>query len=248
MARRKKHHEEHVDESWLIPYADMLTLLLALFIVLFGVSSVDAEKYQQLMIVFNENIQGGSGILEQPVPIPEDHDRNDQEGEGAEKDIRQQEQQDLLQLQREFDQYILEQKLDDALETRLSEDGLLLTILDNALFHSGSANVRTDAIKLADKVSELLVTDPPRKIVVAGHTDNIPIRNAAFQSNWELSAHRAINFMKILIENEDLNPQYLSATGYGEYQPVSSNETAEGRSQNRRVEVLILPNYNEAAE
>jgi chemotaxis protein MotB len=246
MARRKKHHEEHVDESWLIPYADMLTLLLALFIVLFGVSSVDAEKYQQLMIVFNENIQGGSGILEQPVPIPEDHESKDHEGE--EKDVRQQEHQDLFELQKEFDQYILEQKLDDALKTRLSEDGLLLTILDNALFHSGSADVRTDAISLAEKVSELLVTDPPRKIVVAGHTDNIPIRNEAFQSNWELSAHRAINFMKILIENEDLNPQYLSATGYGEYQPAASNETAEGRSKNRRVEVLILPNYNKAGE
>ncbi|MCL7746710.1 flagellar motor protein MotB [Halalkalibacter alkaliphilus] len=241
MARRKNRHEEHVDESWLIPYADMLTLLLALFIVLFAVSSVDAERYQQMMVVFNENFQGGSGVLEQPVPVHDNPDRNQDEAE--ESDLRQQEHQDLLNLQREFDQYILEQNLESELETKLSEDGLLLTILDNALFHSGSATVRADAVDLADKVSELLITDPPRNIVVAGHTDNIPINNADFRSNWDLSAHRALNFMKILIENEDLNPQNLSATGYGEYHPVATNDTAEGRSQNRRVEVLILPNY-----
>ncbi|KHF39631.1 flagellar motor protein MotB [Halalkalibacter okhensis] len=243
MARKKNHHEEHVDESWLIPYADMLTLLLALFIVLFAVSSVDAEKYQQLMVVFNENFQGGSGVLEQPVPVPDHSKSNSDENKDGETDLSQQEHHELLNFKNEFDQYILEQNLGSELETKLSEDGLLITILDNALFHSGSANVRADAVDLADKVSELLVTDPPRNIVVAGHTDNIPINNADFRSNWDLSAHRALSFMKLLIENEELDPKNLSATGYGEYHPVSTNETEEGRSKNRRVEVLILPNY-----
>ncbi|MDT8858778.1 flagellar motor protein MotB [Alkalihalobacillus sp. MEB130] len=241
MARKRKHHhEEHVDESWLIPYADMLTLLLALFIVLFAVSSVDAEKYQQLMTVFNENFQGGSGILEHPNPSPLPDAKETQD---EPTDVITQEKYDLMSLKQEIDQYITDQDLEGDLQTSISDDGLLLTILDNALFHSGSADVRADAVRLAGKVSELLASDPPRKIVVAGHTDDVPIHNANFRSNWDLSAQRALNFMKILIDSENLDPQNLSATGYGEYQPVASNDTDEGRSKNRRVEVLILPNY-----
>ncbi len=241
--KRKQHHEEHIDETWLIPYADMLTLLLALFIVLFAVSSVDAVRYQQLMISFNESFQGGSGVLEHPRPIQSEvntptTDTSDNE------DVRAQERLELEKLQEEINQYIEENDLSSELQTSLSSNGLLLTILDNALFYSGSAEVRPDAHRLADQISELLVTDPPRQIVVAGHSDNIPIRNEEFRSNWDLSAGRALNFMKILLENENLNPSHLSATSYGEYHPVASNETSQGREQNRRVEVYILPNHN----
>lgn len=243
---RKKHHEEHIDETWLIPYADMLTLLLALFIVLFAVSSVDAEKYQKLMISFNESFQGGSGVLEHPNPLPEETitpNESQQREKRDHEDLKARERLDLKRLQEEIDEYIKENNLSAELETSLSSDGLLLTILDNALFYSGSAEVRPDAKRLAETISTLLVTNPPRNIVIAGHTDNRPINNAEFRSNWDLSSKRAINFLKILLENEDLNPRNLSATSYGEYHPVASNESSEGRAKNRRVEVLILPNY-----
>lgn len=239
--KRGKHHEDHIDETWLIPYADMLTLLLALFIVLFAVSSVDAEKYQQLMISFNQNLQGGTGVMEYPQPIPEtavNPEDSDAENMGA------QERQQLEELKREIDEYIAENNLDSEIQTNLSSNGLLLTILDNALFYSGSAEVRPDARRLAVTISNMLVSDPPRQIVVAGHTDNVPISNEEFRSNWDLSSERAINFLKILLENEQLNPSHLSATSYGEYHPVASNETSEGREKNRRVEVYILPNYS----
>ncbi|MFV8828871.1 flagellar motor protein MotB [Alkalihalobacterium sp. APHAB7] len=242
--RKKKHHEEHIDESWLIPYADMLTLLLALFIVLFAMSTIDAEKYQQMMEVFNENFQGGGSILEHPTPSLEPNLTTPEKSEEEEVDVKTREQLDLKKLQEQIDRYIQENALSDELETQLSSEGLLLTILDNALFYSGSASVREDAEVLADKISDLLVTDPPRKIVVAGHTDNVPIRTQQFRSNWDLSAQRALNFMKILLENPQLDPRNLSATGYGEYHPVASNETDEGKAKNRRVEVLILPNFN----
>ncbi len=245
MARkRRKRREEHTDESWLLPYADMLTLLLALFIILFASSTVDAEKYQKMMIALNQSFSGGVGVIEQSAPVPnmdvadqEDHNKKDN-NEDAKKE---QEREDLLKLKKQIDQYILNNQLGDQLETNLSSDGLLLTIMDNALFHSGSSEVRSDALPIAEEISELLVTSAPRKIVVAGHTDNVPISNAQFRSNWDLSSHRALNFMKILLENDQLDPRNLSATGYGEYHPVASNDTPEGRERNRRVEVLIMP-------
>ncbi|MCM3760654.1 flagellar motor protein MotB [Alkalihalobacillus oceani] len=242
--RRKKHHEEHIDETWLIPYADMLTLLLALFIVLFAVSSVDAERYEQMMITFNETFQGGRGLLEQPVPTPVNSGMEEVRQGTSQEDGRavSNERRELEELKQQIDSYIEENSLSSELQTSLSADGLLLTILDQALFHSGSAEVRQDALDVVQQISGLLISDPPRRIVVAGHTDNVPIHNAEYRSNWDLSADRALNFTKILLENEDLDPSLLSATGYSEYQPVASNDTPEGRERNRRVEVLILPN------
>src|SRR5699024_6147241 len=95
--------------------------------------------------------------------------------------------------------------------------------------------------ELAEVIADVLVTASPRQVVVAGHTDNVPIHNVHYQSNWDLSADRALNFMKRLLANEELTPSRMSVTGFGEYRPVAVNETATGREQNRRVEVLILP-------
>ncbi|TWI59977.1 flagellar motor protein MotB [Halalkalibacter nanhaiisediminis] len=242
MARKRgKHHEDHIDETWLIPYADMLTLLLALFIVLFAVSSVDAEKYQQVMISFNQNLQGGTGVMEYPQPMPESTVNPE---DSDVENMRAQERLQLEELKVEIDKYIEDNNLGSELQTNLSSNGLLLTILDNAIFYSGSAEVHPEARRLAEAISGLLVSDPPRQIVVAGHTDDVPINNEEYRSNWDLSSDRALNFMKILLENDQLNPGHLSATSYGEYHPVASNETSEGREQNRRVEVYILPNYS----
>jgi chemotaxis protein MotB len=253
MARKKKHHEEHIDESWLIPYADILTLLLALFIVLFAASSVDALKFERLAESFNLAFTGGEGVMEFPSPTPTP-DTNisvkrppadptpDKNQPLEEIDLkRKQDFLELQELQKKIDRYIEENNLSLSLQTNLTQEGLLITILDNALFSSGSAAIREDARQLAVEISKLLVTDPPRHVTIAGHTDNRPIRTSQFPSNWELSAMRAINFMKMLLENRDLEPPRFSSTAYGEYQPVAPNTSDEGRAKNRRVEVLILP-------
>jgi chemotaxis protein MotB len=248
MAKKKKHDEEHIDETWLIPYADMLTLLLALFIVLFAASSVDANKFEELAKALNIAFIGGTGVLDQPSPVtthdpsvierPKEDDDSEEEEDPitTEEDI-----QELEELKKKIDQYISDNNLSLSLQTALTKEGLLITILDNALFSSGSAQVRPDAQDLAIAISNLLVTDPPRRISIGGHTDNIPINTPQFRSNWDLSVMRAVNFMKILLENDNLEPSRFSSTGYGEYSPVASNETEEGRAMNRRVEVLILP-------
>ncbi|MGM0838149.1 MAG: flagellar motor protein MotB [Bacillota bacterium] len=244
MSRRRKRHdeEEHIDESWLIPYADLLTLLLALFIVLFSMTSIDAKKFQALSEVFNEVFSKGSGIMEFPNPVPQENaavlDEQDEVEEQLEKKADMQE---LESLQKKIDSYIIEKELSNMLDTSLTDEGLLVLIRDNVLFSSGSDRVRTDDLEMAKEISDLLVINPPRNIIISGHTDNVPINNSQFASNWELSVMRAVNFMKIIIENDRLDPSWFSAKGFGEYEPIASNETAEGRAQNRRVEILILP-------
>jgi chemotaxis protein MotB len=248
MSRKKKHHhEEHIDETWLIPYADLLTLLLALFIVLFAMSSIDVQKFQQLAKSMSSAMNGGTGIMEYPSPLPEDIPQSlyeeDAENDKAENpDFERKERSELALLQEKINKYIEENDLDDRLETILTDEGLLITILNDVFFDSGVAAVRLNDETLARDISKLLVSDPPRNVVISGHTDNVPINNAQFDSNWHLSVMRAVNFMKLLLENGELDPRRFSAKGFGEFQPVDTNDTPEGRAMNRRVEVLILPN------
>ncbi|MRX73862.1 flagellar motor protein MotB [Bacillus lacus] len=243
MAKRKKkqHHEEHIDETWLIPYADLLTLLLALFIVLFAMSSVDAQKFQMLSRAFNSTFTGGTGIMEYPSPLPDgEMEQLDKEKKQA-ADDQEEDQKKLKEVQEKVNAYIAEKNLQDKLKTTLTAEGLLITIHDDIFFDSGNAEVRKKDEQLAKDISDLLVMNPPRNIIVSGHTDNIPISNSQYDSNWHLSVMRAVSFMKLLLENTNLNPQAFSAKGFGEYKPVADNAAAEGRQKNRRVEILILP-------
>ena len=238
--KRKKRTEEHMDESWLIPYADILTLLLALFIVLFSMSSVDAVKFQQLSKAFNDIFVGGTGFMEHLSPDSDGSDieplvgKNDKEGSLGAIDEK-----ESSEMEQRVKEYIQENNLEEKLETSLTGEGLLVTIRDNVLFESGSADVRETDLQLASEIASLIVMDPPRSIIISGHTDDVPISTAQFSSNWDLSVMRAVNFMKILLENEQLNPEWFSAKGYGEFKPVASNGTVEGRAKNRRVEILI---------
>lgn len=253
--KKKEHHEEEIPESWLLPYADILTLLLALFIVLFASSSVDAGKFQQLAQAFNSALSGGTGFFDYPHPLPEDDaqaiddDLGDGDNEKRRKEIAQQvEKLELENIQKRVNTYIEQNNLIDKLSTSLTDEGLLVTIRDNVLFNSGSAEVRQNDIYTANEISELLVMNPPRNIIISGHTDNVPIRTAQFSSNWELSVMRAINFMKIVLKNEDLDPAMFSAKGFGEFRPVATNDTVDGRATNRRVEILILPRSGSTTE
>ncbi|WP_026695042.1 flagellar motor protein MotB [Peribacillus kribbensis] len=250
--KKKQHHEDHVDESWLIPYADLLTLLLALFIVLFAMSSVDAAKFQLISKAFNDVFTGGTGVLDYPSPVPEGQKenldrKNDADNNNQQKDkggLGKEDQKELSQIQQKVNAYIQEKNLTGRLATKLTDEGLLVTISDKVLFNSGTADIRPEDQKLASEISGLLVMNPPRSVVISGHTDNMPISTSQFDSNWDLSVMRAVNFMKILLENPKLKPQWFSAKGYGEFKPVASNSTEEGRAKNRRVEILIMPNEN----
>ncbi|MED4271640.1 flagellar motor protein MotB [Geobacillus stearothermophilus] len=244
--KKKNEHDEHINESWLIPYADLLTLLLALFIVLFASSQIDQKKFQEIARAFSNAFAGGTGVLEFQSPVePITPPAQDEEGRQQEKQpspaVNGKEKEELGQIKAKIDSYIHDNKLTGKLQTSLTDEGLAITILDDILFDSGSAEVHMKDRRLAAEISTLLVMNPPRNIIISGHTDNVPIHNEKFASNWELSVMRAVNFMKVLLENKQLDPRYFSAKGYGEYKPIASNATAAGRMKNRRVEILILP-------
>jgi len=257
---RHEEHEEHADESWLLPYSDLMTLLVALFIVMYSMSATDAKKFEEMSQAFSSALNGGTGILEERAAMPsktqEDLGKNDKMGSSTSKKaeeaemakLRQKEQEDLEKLKKQFDQYIKSNGLTDLLSTKLNQSQLMITISDNALFASGQAIVKDDSRQLAKSISTMLQQFPDYDVVVQGHTDDIPISNNNYSSNWDLSADRALQFMKILLQNTNLNPRKFSAIGYGEYHPISDNDTATGRSKNRRVEVSIIRKYQESKE
>ena len=247
---KKEHHEEHLDESWLIPYADLLTLLLALFIILFASSQVDQKKYEQIMQGLNSAFTGGASVFESSssVSIEKPVASNGENRSLAlehNQDLTEQlkrETQDMEDIKKKIDQYIAENGLTAQLETKLNPEMLMITIRDYALFDSGSAVVKPESQKLAFVISEMLSKYPNYNVEVAGHTDNIPINNLEFETNWDLSARRSLNFMKYLMKSNNIDQARFRTIGYGEYRPIATNHTEEGRAKNRRVEVNIIRN------
>lgn len=246
---KKEHHEEHIDETWLIPYADLLTLLLALFIILFASSKVDKNRYVQVMQGLNSAFNGGVSVFEQSDKMPlDDVPSNDikqlkeSEQDQKLKDLINKEKEDMEAIKRKLDVFIKENGLTLQLQTYVTNDMLKITIQDYALFDSGMAVVKPEAQKLAAVISDMLSMYPDYKVEVAGHTDNIPIKNNEFDSNWDLSSRRSLNFMKYLLKSDSINQARFRSIGYGEYQPIDTNETPEGRAKNRRVDVNIIRN------
>ena len=242
--KRHKKHEEHVDESWLVPYSDILTLLLALFIVLFASSSVDQEKLDQMSNVFNDIFSSGDGIMENSAAVDD--------GDGSPKQLDtqvskyMQDQASLQDMQDNVEEFIAVNELENQFETSLTDEGLLITIRDSVLFDPGEAFIKKEYLPIAKELSQVLNIEPERHAIITGHTDNVPMNNEEYSSNWELSVMRAVNFLTILLENNTkLKSQYFSVKGFGEFDPIDTNETAEGRAKNRRVEVLIQPMVSE---
>ncbi|NBI31051.1 flagellar motor protein MotB [Chengkuizengella marina] len=237
---RKLDKSTHIDESWLIPYADLLVLLLALFIVLFSSSEIDAEKLKRIASSLNAYLDGGTSILEGDTRLKsaDEYDNGDLTSID-ESNFTPHYKYDLENLKNQLQAYIDDNELTSQLKIEMDKYLLKLTISDNTLFEPGSAEIKFGSRKLAITISELLENYPDYEVLVAGHTDNIPHHSTQFESNWELSATRALNYMRILLDNEKLNPRNFSAIGYSEYHPVATNDTPAGREANRRVEVLI---------
>lgn len=256
MSRKKKHHaehhEEHADETWLIPYADLLTLLLALFIVLFASSNIDQKKFEQMANAFSMVFSNSSSVFDNPRVVPKyqqesavpPKQENTPAFEAFSLEVKKgqdymRETSQLLDAKRKIDAYILDNKLGGELSTVLAQDGLMVRIKDSALFQSGSAVLLPQSERLGREISRMLaeLTQP---VIISGHTDAVPINTYEFPSNWELSSKRAINFMKYIIASDiRLKSERFSAIGHGEYRPVAENTTEDGRQKNRRVEILV---------
>lgn len=235
--RRKGGQADDHDERWLVSYADMVTLLLALFIVLFAMANVNTSKYEEL----KESLSGaftnalspsanglakaGEGIVGAPVP-------------GADDPV-QAENDDLRALKERVDAYAAEHGLSDKLAARIERRGLVITVLtDKLLFASGEARLQGEGATLLAAIGGLLRAESEHRVVVEGYTDSVPIASAQFPSNWELSTARASAVVRALIASS-VAPQRLSATGRAHLDAVASNATAGGRARNRRVQIVL---------
>lgn len=249
-SRRRKHedHEEHVNhERWLITYADMITLLMVLFIVLFSMSQIDLAKYEKLKTSLSgafgsSPIEGGAGVLSSGTsPIP-------MEGMGAAKQAL--EAQKAQQAAAAAEQNALEQtkaELGAALEKaglgggvgmRVERRGLVVTIAsDKVLFDPGQATLRPEGREMIRRMAPSLAA-LPNPLRIEGHTDDIPI-DGAFPSNWELSTARASMVLREIESAHSVAPSRLSAAGYADQKPVDTNSTPAGRAHNRRVEIVV---------
>lgn len=211
--RREKNiagESQHRDR-WLLSYADLVTLLLALFIVMYAAS--DKERARQISESFEAQNVGGEGVL--PA-----HD--------SEKDERARFERKLVE------NPVLMQKA----KVRQTKTGLIISLSEAGFFAPGDAAIgaETDAV-IKTLAESLQNTDAPVRI--EGHTDSTPITSVKYPSNWELSTARASSVLARLVEL-GIKPERLSAAGYGGFQPVADNATPEGRAQNRRVDVVIL--------
>ena len=143
---------------------------------------------------------------------------------------------------------MLEQKFsqeinDKQIKLQMMEKGLVITVVGDLLFDSGKAKIRVEAYPLLNKVSAILKDNMAQfNVGIEGHTDNVPIKHSGWKTNWELSTSRALSVLHYLVKDQGIAPERLSAIGYGEYRPVASNDTKDDRKQNRRVEIVILPN------
>lgn len=237
---KKVPHEEHINhERYMVTYADLITLLLAFFIILYAMSETDEQKFDEvaysLSMGFN---QGSKALISTNIDSnPELKSKQNQENLEMMESVK--EQSELRELKKKIDEKIKEENLEDKISTELQKQGLMIILTDEVLFNSGSAQIKKEHSKVIDTVGQL-ITDVNNPVQISGFTDNVPINTAEFPSNWELSGERSMSVLKYLLNNnKKLDPKRFSAAGYGEYQPIASNETKEGKAKNRRVEILI---------
>jgi chemotaxis protein MotB len=241
--RRKIHeeHEEHIDESWLVPYADILTLLLALFIILYASSSIDQAKYQAIMESFQSEFTGTSNPDDQKglttAPLPPDQQqvvppKNEDKKKPDEKDTG------LDELKQKIESYINANKLNAVVTLEDTLRGVEISIKDVVFFDSGSAALKEQSYKTLNGIVGLINT-VPNSIAIEGHTDNEPISTANYRSNWELSSARAASVLHYFA-GKKVDPKRMQFTGYGEYQPLVPNNSVENRQANRRVTIVVL--------
>jgi len=251
--------EERTD-GWMATYADMVTLLFTFFVLMFAISNVDAQKFALVAAAFSrdgitpeifEQIQEIYApdsdfdiddphlppIETKPSPSapPTDPGEEPGPGEGGFPGLR-----DLYGL---LGEYIGMNGLEDSITLEFDGEYLLIRLANDVWFESGSAVITPLMLDKATVIADMLAKtndpDNPFEIVIAGHTDNVPINTERFPSNWHVSVQRAVNFLEVLMDKSKLDPAMFRASGLGEEHPLADNNTAEGRQANRRVEVLV---------
>lgn len=233
---KKRKHEEHMNhERWLLSYSDFMTLLMILFVILFAMSNVDKAKFKQLSDSLRVSMGGGKSIVAKEDGVPITVDTKPIENDLTEKA----EQAKMEDLKRQVDKYLEKNGMKADVSTQVDERGLVVSLNDTLFFDTGRAEVKPESQKKLIEIGKIL-NQLNNYMRVEGHTDNVPIKNDQFSSNWQLSCARASNVTELLINSANIPPQKLSAVGYGEYRPIADNSTEDGKAKNRRVNIIIV--------
>ncbi|MFQ5473660.1 MAG: flagellar motor protein MotB [Dehalococcoidia bacterium] len=228
MARTRKKAPEAAGGApmWMVTYGDLMSLLLTFFVLLLSFSAIVEEDFQKALAAIRAEILFLDFESQKPSIVPpviQAYESGASRMRSAAERIR-----DAAAA------VALDQQVTAVEET----EGLRITIEAPVLFGSGQATLREEASVILRPILDEIIA-MPNPIVVEGHTDNVPIRTARFPTNWELSAARAIAVARFFIDVGGMQPKRVAVAGYGEYQPIASNETAEGRAKNRRVELFV---------
>ena len=256
---RKHHEEEHVNhERWLVSYADFITLLFAFFVVLYSSSQVDKRKVGKLAMAITVAFQQ-MGVFETSntkMPLSQTEAVPFQDVQIIENVVRTEDMQRFVQptngalgnavtpgqlsdIQKELEQALEPEIKRHVVELNSRHEGLIISLRELGFFESGSATLSRSSKDSIDRLAGVL-KNRGEMLRIEGHTDNVPIHTAQFKSNFELSTARATELIKVFILEYHFSPSRLAAAGYAEYHPVDTNETAEGRSHNRRVDIVVL--------
>ena len=212
--------EEAQQDRYLITYADLITLLLGLFIILYAISNIDSQKYQKVLQAFGNTFGSEKEIL------------------NIESKLSNSDAAPATQLKDKLSNIIKDHGYEDFVKMEETERGIVIHIMDQILFNSGSARLESKSYKVLNKLASVL-KELPNDIRIEGHTDDVPINSSEYQSNWHLSVARALNTAYYLIHEEKLPQEKLSIIGNSEFKPIASNDET-GRAKNRRVDIVII--------
>lgn len=234
MAKKKKHEEHGAGERWAVPYADFLSLLLALFIALFAISTIDKKK----LASFVEAISSAFSFK----PISSSAPPSIIEGVG----VKQKRDDTRKKIKERVEKIIKQLNLEGKVQVELIPMGVRIRILDYILFPPCSVSISPESQELLKGISQV-IREADLPVEVEGHTDDIPpSKDCAFPSNWELSAARSASVVRFLI-SQGLNPKMFTAVGYGDTRPIAPNTSPLGRSMNRRIEINLITGTDKEA-
>lgn len=264
MAKRREEEPKKGAPEWQSTFADLMNLLLCFFVLLFSMSTVDAQKFELIAASFSQTFSiftaGSTSIGEGAMigngisQLPELDDFVNNVGQQAENTPEMEELDDLQseiqaeglkqseELAEKVEEAVQENNLTGDIEMQVTAQYVQLTMKGSLLFNSGSAELKEESKPVLDKVGLILERYAAGTIEIEGHTDNVPMSGRRFANNNELSAGRALSVFDYMMETTNLDPAHIKTSGRGEYVPIADNSTEEGRAKNRRVEIRI---YNE---
>ena len=268
---QKDHRHAKPAAGWITTFSDLMNLLLCFFVLLFSMSTVDAEKFQMVIaslqsslsimpagsMSIGEGEMVGNGISQLPnidvffeTSSGEDGDSQGGKTEETETetDVAEQYKEQALseseQMAEQIEQQIEAGGLQNQVEVDFNAEYVKLTLNGAILFDSAKANIREDAQPLIAKIGTILENYDSNVIEIEGHTDNVPIHSSKYENNNVLSMYRALSVADFIRDNTTLDPALIKSSGRGEYVPVADNTTEEGRARNRRVEIKVYNSYN----